>query len=127
MRWGLLALSSWGRTARSSPVATSSWTPESRPPTFTANWLRSDTFGEDHLRHVLREYETHYNEERPHQALGNESLKCVESPDVNSTGEVICSERLSGLLNTTTEKQRELPPSSRRGASSAAIPAVDRP
>ena len=52
-------------------------------------------FGEDHLRHILREYETHYNEERPHQALGNEPLKKGEA---QTAGEIVCSERLGGLL-----------------------------
>jgi hypothetical protein len=53
-------------------------------------------FGEDDLlRYILREYEMHYNEERPHQALGNEPLKKSEAA---SEGEVVCSERLGGLL-----------------------------
>jgi hypothetical protein len=52
-------------------------------------------FGQDHLRHILREYEAHYNEERPHQALGNEPLKKGEA---RTDGEVVCAERLGGLL-----------------------------
>jgi hypothetical protein len=35
-----------------------------------------------------------YNEERPHQALGNEPLKKSEA---QTAGEIVCSERLGGL------------------------------
>jgi putative transposase len=53
--------------------------------------------GEDHLRHLIDEYLSHYLESRPHQGLGNVPLKpildarCVD-------GENTCQERLGGLL-----------------------------
>ncbi len=56
-------------------------------------------FGETSLRRVLREYVTHYHEERNHQGKGNvllfpsnqESSTCRDQP-------VCCRERLGGLL-----------------------------
>jgi putative transposase len=51
--------------------------------------------GEKHLNHLVGEYVTHYHEERPHQALGN--APPTISKAVNE-GEVVCRERLGGLL-----------------------------
>jgi putative transposase len=59
--------------------------------------------GEKHLRHILTEYLHYYNELRPHQGMGNVPLpKATDSekprrlpPD---RGEVLCHERLGGLL-----------------------------
>ncbi|MFA9478841.1 integrase core domain-containing protein [Phycisphaerales bacterium AB-hyl4] len=51
--------------------------------------------GEKHLNHIANEYLVHYHEERPHQALGNAppvELKVAQD------GEVVCRERLGGLL-----------------------------
>jgi putative transposase len=56
--------------------------------------------GENHLRHILKEYLEHYNAERPHQARGNVPLPDAEGPCVLPfpSGEVRCRERLGGLL-----------------------------
>lgn len=57
-------------------------------------------FGERHLRHIVDEYVDHFNQERPHQSLGNR----VPFPTENSTGpwngarRVECHHRLGGLL-----------------------------
>ena len=55
-------------------------------------------FGEDALRHVLREYLAHYHAERNHQGLEN----VIPFPDgrlVERDGAVVKVERLGGLLN----------------------------
>ena len=58
--------------------------------------------GENHLRHVLKEYLEHYNGERPHQAKGNVPLPDADEdgPSVLPfpSGEVRCRERLGGPL-----------------------------
>jgi putative transposase len=58
--------------------------------------------GEKHLNHIVREFLTHYHEERPHQSRGNVPL-CdadAEEPRILKfpSGEVKCRERLGGLL-----------------------------
>ena len=59
-------------------------------------------FGEAHLRHLLSEYASYYNEERPHQGLGNVPLAADGSlplpQAVSTAGKVECRERLGGLL-----------------------------
>jgi putative transposase len=57
-------------------------------------------FGEEHLRLLLREYETFYNERRPHQSLGNAPPNAPASPPSASLAlaDVACDERLGGLL-----------------------------
>ena len=54
--------------------------------------------GEDHLRHVVKEYTKHYHAERNHQGLDN---RLIEKPQVvvamNSA--VVRNERLGGVLN----------------------------
>ena len=56
-------------------------------------------FGEDHLRHVLREFVEHYHEERPHQGIGNRRIR--ERGDVPpERGDVVADERLCGLLRS---------------------------
>ena len=48
------------------------------------------------MRRALDEYLTHYHVERNHQGLGNE---LIESKANTDRGEVVCRERLGGLLN----------------------------
>ena len=58
--------------------------------------------GENHLRHLLKEYLEHYNAERPHQAKGNVPLPEADEKEPRilpfPSGEVRCRERLGGLL-----------------------------
>lgn len=57
-------------------------------------------FGEDHLRHLLKEYLAYYHAERPHQAKDNLPLLGRRSENVPfaRTAELVCEERLGGLL-----------------------------
>jgi putative transposase len=55
-------------------------------------------FGENSLRHVLREYVAHYHQERPHQGKGNVILMPSLHSDQQHDGPVRCRERLGGLL-----------------------------
>jgi putative transposase len=59
-------------------------------------------FGEKHLRHVIKEWVAHYHEDRPHQGIGNVPLngESAEPVDILSIEEVVCSERLGGLLKS---------------------------
>ncbi len=55
-------------------------------------------FGEDSLRHVIREYLAHYHAERNHQGIEN----VIPFPDGRLSkrrGPVVKAERLGGLLN----------------------------
>ena len=52
-------------------------------------------FGEKHLRKVITEYAEHYHHERPHQGLGN---KIIEPVPHKNTGQIVCKQRLGGLL-----------------------------
>ncbi len=52
-------------------------------------------FGERHLEYVIEEYMEHYHTERAHQGIGNEIIE----PPPQGKGEVVCQERLGGLLN----------------------------
>jgi putative transposase len=52
-------------------------------------------FGERHLEHFIKECMDHYHTERTHQGLGNETIE----PPPQGKGEVVCRERLGGLLN----------------------------
>ncbi len=56
-------------------------------------------FGERHLRHVIKEYMSHYLEERFHQGLKGQLIrsKNVGSNAVDDTIE--CRQRLGGMLN----------------------------
>ncbi len=56
-------------------------------------------FGERSLRHAIDEYIEHYNEERPHQGIGNWTINstCIESTPAHV---VQCDERLGGLLRS---------------------------
>lgn len=52
--------------------------------------------GEDHLTHIAKEYVEHYNTERPHQGKDNEPL--AKLPPPNPDGQIMCKERVGGLL-----------------------------
>jgi putative transposase len=55
-------------------------------------------FGEDSLRHVLKEYVDHYHYERNHQGKGNILLLPSFSQGSEGEGPIRCRERLGGLL-----------------------------
>src|SRR5215813_6620502 len=55
-------------------------------------------FGEDSLRHALKEYVTHFHAERNHQGKGNVLLFPAVSQDTEGAGSIRCRERLGGLL-----------------------------
>lgn len=63
--------------------------------------------GEEHLRHLIREFVAYYNEQRPHSSRGNLPLSMDQPPDpVESLGpgDVVCHERLGGLLRHYVRK-----------------------
>ena len=48
---------------------------------------------------MVSEFVEHYNKERPHQNKGNLPLGTEKPPDLgNELGQVLCDERLGGLL-----------------------------
>lgn len=51
--------------------------------------------GPKHLDHLVCEFVEHYHQERPHQALGNAPPR---GPVPVGHGEILCKERLGGLL-----------------------------
>jgi len=51
-------------------------------------------FGEAHLRYCINEFVTHYHTERAHQGLDNTIIE----PPPQGQGEIVCQERLGGLL-----------------------------
>jgi transposase InsO family protein len=55
-------------------------------------------FGEGALRHVLKEYGTHYHHERNHQGRANELLMPLASQEPLGTTSIHSCERLGGLL-----------------------------
>ena len=59
-------------------------------------------FGEQHLRHLLREWLIYYHEFRPHQGLGNVPISSVGSTSEDAVefrrGDIVCHEQLGGLL-----------------------------
>ncbi len=55
-------------------------------------------FGEDALRQVLKEYGTHYHQERHHQGKGNELLLPRPRKEGWETNPICSRERLGGLL-----------------------------
>ena len=55
-------------------------------------------FGEDALRQVLNEYDTHYHQERNHQGRSNELLMPLASQEALGTQSIRTRERLGGLL-----------------------------
>jgi putative transposase len=54
--------------------------------------------GERALRHALHHYGVHYNQERPHQAIGYLILMPTARPGQKRDGFIHCRERLGGLL-----------------------------
>jgi len=59
-------------------------------------------FGEKHVRHVIEQYNEHYLRGRPHRVLGRRIIE-PETP-MPAEGEVLCRERLGGLLKTYYRK-----------------------
>ena len=60
-------------------------------------------FGEAQLRRVLSEYESYFNEERPHQGIGNVRIVEPEPRGCEAearAGPVVKRERLGGLLRS---------------------------
>jgi putative transposase len=59
-------------------------------------------FGEKHLLYVIREFLAHYHTARPHQGLGNVPLsgEVADPVDVLRIEDVVCEERLGGLLKS---------------------------
>ncbi len=55
-------------------------------------------FNQAQLRQALTQFEEHYNTERPHQGIGNNTITPWKHS--NNTGEIICDERLGGLLQS---------------------------
>ena len=55
-------------------------------------------FGEASLRRALREYVEHFNQERPHQGLGNRIIDGPAEPRSTSLRLVTGHDRLGGLL-----------------------------
>ncbi|MBU2513392.1 integrase core domain-containing protein [bacterium] len=56
-------------------------------------------FSEESLRQALREYTTHYHEERNHQGNGNRLLFPPQEYDsVNKDSGIRCHSRLGGVL-----------------------------
>jgi len=58
------------------------------------DWLL--IFGERHLQLVLRQYIDHYNQQRPHLALG---LHSPQPAAANGSGPILRQQRLNGLIN----------------------------
>ena len=56
-------------------------------------------FSEKHLRRALSEFETHYNQDRPHQSLDSNPIQPRPSDPPNE-GEIVVDERLGGLLRS---------------------------
>jgi transposase InsO family protein len=59
-------------------------------------------FGEKHVRYVIEQYNQHYLKERPHRVLGRRIIE-PETP-MPTEGEILCRERLGGLLKTYYRK-----------------------
>ncbi|MFL5329347.1 MAG: integrase core domain-containing protein [Gemmataceae bacterium] len=59
-------------------------------------------FGEAHLRWLCTEFEAYYNQDRPHQALGNRPLSGLDPPTTTLKVDtsVFSAERLGGLLKS---------------------------
>ncbi len=55
-------------------------------------------FGIGSLNRALDSYVSHFNNERPHQGIGNELID-PDAPLLANSGEVVRRERLGGLLS----------------------------
>ena len=53
--------------------------------------------GKKHLDYLIQEFLEYYHKKRPHQGKGNELLIPPNSPRLTD-GEIVCEERLGGLL-----------------------------
>jgi len=53
-------------------------------------------FGERHLRYIVSEYISHYHTGRPHTGLNHDMIE----PPPQGEGEIVCHERLGGLLKS---------------------------
>jgi len=58
---------------------------------------------EHHLRYLVDHYVAHYLTERPHQSKENAPLSGA-SPPSEPHGEIVCHERLGGLLKHYTRR-----------------------
>ncbi len=56
-------------------------------------------FGERSLRHAIDQYAEHYNNERPHQGIGNHA-PVVQHAEEPAAARIECRERLGGLLRS---------------------------
>ena len=54
-------------------------------------------FGEKSLRNAIREFLSHYHQERNHQGLGNQIIEPAEELG-QARGDVCCRDRLGGTL-----------------------------
>jgi len=59
--------------------------------------------GERHLRYLVSQFVEHYLKERPHQSKDNAPLSGTPPP-LEPHGEIICHERLGGLLKHYTRR-----------------------
>ena len=74
---------------------------------FAARWVsaakelgidRMKLFGEGSLRRAFTEVEIFYNQERPHQGIGNKTI-LVYKEEMVGRGVIDCRSRVGGLLN----------------------------
>jgi hypothetical protein len=56
-------------------------------------------FGERHLRYVIKEYMTHYLEERFHQGLEGQLIRSKNAGADALIAPIQCRQRLGGMLN----------------------------
>ena len=60
-------------------------------------------FGEDSLRRALTEVEIFYNQERPHQGIGNKII-LPNIKELEGRGVIECRNRLGGMMNYNYRK-----------------------
>ena len=61
---------------------------------------RTLIWNQSHLRRILREYETHHNQHRPHRSLGDAApLKPLPAPVDLEQHRVLRQTRIGGLIN----------------------------